>query len=175
MCNNTKGRISDAVEELIYTQPGGKVTVQQVMELTQMNRQSFYYHYQDINDVLRRIVTQRFCLPLAFDPDEDVENWCRRGLTLVKDQKTLLRRISRELGSDRMYELASPVLRPQVERMLPRKPDQNQAQRNRAVEAISFGILCSITGLLLRRESLDVEKTMEKLRAVLEALSISLE
>ena len=59
MCSNTKQRIADAVEALISTQPGSRVTVQQVMELTQMNRQSFYYHYEDINDVLRLIVCQK--------------------------------------------------------------------------------------------------------------------
>ena len=32
MCSNTKQRIADAVEELISTQPGSRVTVQQVMD-----------------------------------------------------------------------------------------------------------------------------------------------
>lgn len=170
MCSNTKGKIADAVEELLCTQPGGKVTVQQVMELTQMNRQSFYYHYQDINDVLRRIVVRRFCDPLKFDPEESPESWCRRGLALVRQQKTLIRRISRELGSDRMYELTCPVLRPQVERLLPEKPGQSGLQRDMAVNAICYSLLCTITGLVLRREPVEVEPAMEKLEAVLAAL-----
>ena len=53
MCCNTKQKIADTVEELLCTQPGGRVTVQQVMELTRMNRQSFYYHYLDINTALK--------------------------------------------------------------------------------------------------------------------------
>lgn len=170
MCNNTKGRIADAVEELLCSQTGGKVTVQQVMELTQMNRQSFYYHYQDINDVLRRIVVKRFCEPLSFDPAETPEDWCRRGLTLVREQKTLLRRISRELGSDRMYELAAPVLRPQVERLIPVRPGQRKDQRDMAVDAICYSVLCTITGLVLRQGPVEVETAMESLRAVLAAL-----
>lgn len=174
MCNNTKGKIADAVEELICTQPGGKVTVQQVMELTQMNRQSFYYHFQDINDVLRRIVTRRFCVPMAFDPMETPETWCRRGLNLMKERKTLLRRISRELGSGRMYELLAPVFRPQVERLLPPKPDQDRQQRELAVDAISYSLLCTATGMLMDQEQLDVEATMERLRAVLATLGVKL-
>ena len=58
MCSNTKQRIADAVEELISTQPGSRVTVQQVMELTQMNRQSFYYHYQDLPALLEEIIRE---------------------------------------------------------------------------------------------------------------------
>lgn len=171
MCNNTKGRIADAVEELICTQPGGKVTIQQVMELTQMNRQSFYYHFQDINDVLRRIVIRRFCVPMEFDPEEDPGTWCRRGLCLMKEQKTLLRRISRELGTQRMYALLTPVFRPQVERLIPQRADWDQEQRDMAVDAISYTLLCTATGLLLGREQLDVEASMEKIRAVLAALN----
>lgn len=174
MCNNTKGKIADAVEELICTQPGGKVTVQQVMELTQMNRQSFYYHFQDINDVLRRIVIRRFCVPMEFDPAEDPEVWCRRGLNLMKEQKTLLRRISRELGSGRMYELLSPVFRPQVERLIPPKPNQDRQQRELAVDAISYSMLCTATGMLMDREQLDVDATMVNLRAVLATLGVKL-
>lgn len=174
MCNNTKGKIADAVEELICTQSGGKVTVQQVMELTQMNRQSFYYHFQDINDVLRRIVIRRFCVPMEFDPTEEPEAWFRRGLGLVKEQKTLLRRVSRELGSERMYALLSPVFRPQVERLLPSREDVLPKEREMAVDTISYSLLCTVTGMIMGQEQLDVETTMEKLRVVLVALDVKL-
>lgn len=171
MCCNTKQKIADAVEELICTQPGGRVTVQQVMELTRMNRQSFYYHYQDINDVLRTIVSQKGCEPLSFDPGEDPESWCRRGLTLLKEQKPLLRRISRELGDDQLCALIYVEIRPQVERLLPARDGQDQAQRDMAVDVISQSVLFSVTGLLLRPGSVNVEASMEKFRAVFSVLA----
>ncbi len=171
MCCNTKQKIADAVEELICTQPGGRVTVQQVMELTRMNRQSFYYHYQDINDVLRTIVSQKVCEPLSFDPGEDPESWCRRGLTLLKEQKPLLRRISRELGDDQLCALIYVEIRPQVERLLPARDGQDQVQRDMAVDVISQSVLFSVTGLLLRPGSVNVEASMEKFRAVFSVLA----
>lgn len=173
MCCNTKQKIADAVEELICTQPGGRVTVQQVMELTQMNRQSFYYHYQDINDVLRTIVSQKVCEPLSFDPEEDPESWCRRGLTLLKEQKPLLRRISRELGDDQLCALIYVEIRPQVDRLLPARDGQNRAQRDMAVDVISQSVLFSVTGLILRQGSVNVEASMEKFRAVFSVLDVA--
>lgn len=173
MCCNTKQKIADAVEELICTQPGGRVTVQQVMELTRMNRQSFYYHYQDINDVLRTIVSQKVCEPLSFDPEEDPESWCRRGLTLLKEQKPLLRRISRELGDDQLCALIYVEIRPQVERLLPARDGQDQVQRDMAVDVISQSVLFSVTGLLLRQGSVNVEASMEKFRAVFSVLDVA--
>ena len=58
MCTDTKGRIAEAVEQMMQTRPVCKITVQSVMEQTQMKRQSFYYHYQDIYSVLEWIVRQ---------------------------------------------------------------------------------------------------------------------
>lgn len=173
MCCKTKQKIADAVEELICTQPGGRVTVQQVMELTRMNRQSFYYHYQDINDVLRTIVSQKVCEPLSFDPEEDPESWCRRGLTLLKEQKPLLRRISRELGDDQLCALIYVEIRPQVDRLLPARDGQNRAQRDMAVDVISQSVLFSVTGLILRQGSVNVEASMEKFRAVFSVLDVA--
>lgn len=173
MCCNTKQKIADAVEELISTQPGSRVTVQQVMELTRMNRQSFYYHYQDINDVLRTIVSQKVCEPLSFDPEEDPESWCRRGLTLLKEQKPLLRRISRELGDDQLCALIYVEIRPQVDRLLPARDGQNRAQRDMAVDVISQSVLFSVTGLILRQGSVNVEASMEKFRAVFSVLDVA--
>lgn len=170
MCANTKQRIADAAEELLCSQPGGKITVQQVMELTQMNRQSFYYHYQDIGQVLQRIVERKFCNPLAYQEGESVELWCRRGLTLLKENKTLVRRISRELGSEKMYTLVLPVIRPQVERLLPPDAGRESGKRQLAVDAICHSLLCSVTGLVFQSGSLDVERTMERLKAVLAVL-----
>lgn len=172
MCNNTKGRIADAVEELICSQPAGKITVQQVMELTQMNRQSFYYHYQDINDVLQRIVTRKFCIPLAFDPAEGVEDWCRRGLALLKENKVLAQRIIRELGDEKIYELARPVVWPQVDRLIPPRIGLDPEVRKTAVDTICHTILCTVSGLVSRKQPICLEDSMANLHAVLTLLEI---
>lgn len=170
MCNNTKQRIADAVEELLCTQSTGKVTIQQVMELTQMNRQSFYYHYQDINDVLRRIVNRKFSVPLAFQPQEDTDAWCLRALTLLRENKTLLRRIARELGDGELYRLVLPVVWPQVDRLIPTRPDQDPQQRKLAVDTICRSILYTVCALIQQQQPIDVDASRRKLRAVLAVL-----
>lgn len=175
MCNNTKQRIADAVEELICTQPGGKITVQQIMELTQMNRQSFYYHYQDIFDVLQRIIDRKFCRPLAFDPREDTRTWCRRALTLLRENRVLAQRISRELGNERVYALVMPTVWPQADRLIPLRPGQDPAQRKMAVDAICHCVLCSVSELIAQGQSFDVEKTLESLGAVFAVLGVPAE
>ena len=64
MCSDTKGRIAEAVEEMMLTKPVSKITIGSIMEQTQMKRQTFYYHYQDIYSVLEWIVECELCIPL---------------------------------------------------------------------------------------------------------------
>ena len=68
MCTDTKGRIAEAVEQMLQTRPVCKITVQRVMEQAQMKRQSFYYHYQDIYSVLEWIVETQLCAGKVIRP-----------------------------------------------------------------------------------------------------------
>ena len=53
MCCNTKEKIATAVKELMRQKSIRKITVQDIMDETGMKRQSFYYHFQDVYDLLR--------------------------------------------------------------------------------------------------------------------------
>ena len=100
MCSDTKGRIAEAVEQMLQTKPVCKITVQSVMEQTQMKRQSFYYHYQDIYNVLEWIVETEVCTPLQFDAAQAPGEWCLQALTLLREKQQLMRKISQALGQE---------------------------------------------------------------------------
>ena len=89
MCTDTKGRIAEAVEQMLQTRPVCKITVQSVMEQTQMKRQSFYYHYQDIYSVLEWIVETELCAPLQFDGAQAPGEWCLRALTPLREKQAI--------------------------------------------------------------------------------------
>lgn len=101
MCTDTKGRIAEAVEQMLQTRPVCKITVQRVMEQAQMKRQSFYYHYQDIYSVLEWIVETQLCAPLQYDGAQAPGEWCLQALTLLREKQPLLRKISHALGQKR--------------------------------------------------------------------------
>ena len=63
MCSNTKQKIARALKQLMSERPLSKITVQDLMESAQMKRQSFYYHFQDIYDVLGWICEQQLGQP----------------------------------------------------------------------------------------------------------------
>ena len=111
MCTDTKGRIAEAVEQMLQTRPVCKITVQRVMEQAQMKRQSFYYHYQDIYSVLEWIVETELCAPLQYDGAQAPGEWCLQALTLLREKQQLMRKISQALGQDTMYRITERIIR----------------------------------------------------------------
>ena len=55
MCYATKRKIADCVKQLMRKKEIRKITIQDIMDTTNMSRQSLYYHFKDIYDVLEWI------------------------------------------------------------------------------------------------------------------------
>ncbi|MBR6917203.1 MAG: TetR/AcrR family transcriptional regulator C-terminal domain-containing protein [Clostridia bacterium] len=58
MANFTKKAIKDAFGELLGEKPLNKITVKDIVERCGINRNSFYYHFQDIPGLIEEIVTE---------------------------------------------------------------------------------------------------------------------
>ena len=52
MSNITKQVMADAFEQLLERKPFDKITVKDVVEIAHVNRQTFYYHFRDIYDLV---------------------------------------------------------------------------------------------------------------------------
>ena len=94
-------------------------------------------------------------------------------MTLLKEQRPLLRRISRELGDERMGELILLEVRPQVDRLLPDRPGQDQEQRSVAVDVVCQSVLFSLRGMLLRQAPVNVDDSIERFRALFAVLNVA--
>ena len=93
MCCNTKQKIARALRQLMSERPLSKITVQDLMEGAQMKRQSFYYHFQDIYDVLGWICEKQLGQPLREEPELDFEEWCMRLVALMEEDRAFYRRV----------------------------------------------------------------------------------
>ena len=166
MCTDTKGRIAEAVEQMLQTRPVCKITVQSVMEQTQMKRQSFYYHYQDIYSVLEWIVETELCAPLRFDEALTPGEWCLQALTLLREKQPLLRKISQALGQETMYRITAKVICPQLDRLLPDPDTVDHATHALALDMLCQAAFCTVDSLVTRRTPLDVAACMQQLQAL---------
>ena len=166
MCSDTKGRIAEAVEQMLQTRPVRRITVQSVMEQAQMKRQSFYYHYQDIYSVLEWIVETEVCTPLQFDDAQAPDEWCMQALTLLREKQALLRKISQALGQETMYRLTGKIIRPQLARLLPDSETVDSATHSLALDMLCQAAFCTVDSLVVHRAPLDAEACMQRLQAL---------
>lgn len=54
--NHTKSAIIDAFWQLLEERPYTKITVRDIVELCQVNRNTFYYHFHDIPELLETTI-----------------------------------------------------------------------------------------------------------------------
>ena len=115
MCCNTKEKIALAVKELMRQKSIRKITVQDIMEETGMKRQSFYYHFQDITDLIEWICVED--ADKALKDKSSYETWQDGFLAVFDLMKkdyafimNIYRSISHEILTKYLYKLVYPII-----------------------------------------------------------------
>ena len=132
MCCNTKQKIAQALRQLMSQRPLSKITVQDVMERAQMKRQSFYYHFQDIYDVLGWICERQLGEPLREDPELDFEAWCLRLIRLMEEDRAFYRRVFVAGNPELVRGFCEGLVRPRMARLLFQADDLRRLSRDEA-------------------------------------------
>lgn len=97
MCYTTKRRIADCVKNLAIRKEIRKITISDIMNETHMSRQSFYYYFKDIYDVLEWIVTNDLVPVLEYDEEKDFESWILNIFKEIEVRRAFLERVIGEL------------------------------------------------------------------------------
>lgn len=172
MCCNTKLKIARALRDLMSQRPLGKITVQDLMESAQMKRQSFYYHFQDIYDVLSWICERQLGDPLRADPEQDFEEWCMRVLSLLEEDRAFYRRVFAAANPGLARDFCEGLVRPRMARLLYLAEDVRDLDRQqvfvvdfhtRALAGWFIDTVCS-------RKALDRAEARGCLRGLMEVL-----
>lgn len=117
MCNNTKKKIAAALRQLMNERPFEKITVQNLMDATNMKRQSFYYHFQDTRDVLMWICRQEFLEPLE-RCELPFTEWVLEAMLLLDRDRAFYRRLFNVAYLDFVLEFESRLVRPKLTALL---------------------------------------------------------
>lgn len=121
MSDITKNALANSLTELMAATPLDKITVRMLVENCGLNRQTFYYHFQDIYDLLGWML-ERDAENLMGEK-VDADNWkpaLGRVLTSAREKKTLVvnacHSVSRELVERYLCRNIEYVMRPLVVR-----------------------------------------------------------
>ena len=101
MPNFTKKAIKETFIELLDERPLNKITVQDIVEACGINRNSFYYHYQDLPALLEEVIAERVQALMSDHPTIDsIEDSFDAALDFVLDHKRAVLHIFNSLSRD---------------------------------------------------------------------------
>ena len=101
MPNFTKRAIKEAFVALLDQRPLNKITVKDVVEACGINRNSFYYHFQDLPALLEEIIAQQVQELIQAHPTIDsVEDCFDAALEFVLDHRRAVLHIYNSLRRD---------------------------------------------------------------------------
>lgn len=163
MCNTTKRKIATTLRQMMVSRSFDKITVKNLMDATNMKRQSFYYHFQDTRDVLLWICREELFTPLNED-HRDFSEWMLLTLSLLDRDRQFYRRVLAAAQMDFVREFGDLVVQPRVQMLMydeSRKLDENQSF---AVEFMSNAMVDYYLRFVSSHKSLDLAQCRQRVR-----------
>ena len=118
MCYATKRKIADCVKQLMRKKEIRKITIQDIMDATNMSRQSVYYHFKDIYDVLEWIVRYDFANHIAGEEDQTMEEWTIHLFHALDEERPFFERVVNEIEWPKLIPMVSAPIGEQMRTIL---------------------------------------------------------
>ena len=166
MCNSTKQKIASTMHEMMIRKSFEKITVKNLMDVSNMNRQSFYYHFRDTRDVLMWLCQERVYLPMAAS-DLEFSEWIIYGLELLNQDRPFYFRVVSVSQADFVRGFISTAIFPRIQSIL--YPELSHLGENQtfAVDFLSNAIVDYYLRFLASHEPLNHADCRKKLRFLL--------
>ena len=120
MCYETKRKIADCVKQLMRKKEIRKITIQDIMDATNMSRQSFYYHFKDIYDVLEWIERYDFAKRITCEENQTMEDWTLHLFHVLDEERPFFERVVNEIEWPKLLPSISAPIEEQIRAILTR-------------------------------------------------------
>ena len=98
--NNTKKTLADALKLMLEKKPLAKITVSDIIRECSLNRKTFYYHFQDIHDLLKWMLNQEAIERIkSFTAAMEFEEGMIFLLKYIEENRHILNCVCDSLGS----------------------------------------------------------------------------
>lgn len=166
MAKYTKLAIINTFWELMKSKPLGKITVQDVVKKCDMNRNTFYYYFENVYDILSKILNTEID-QLLLSSDTNGKSFCEWVYFFIeyavnnkKIMKNLYHSLSREEFDKYIHLILFKIIRYYFVELSPKRviPESELAGFAEFLVAEFLGILLN---WILNDMNEDIEKTMK--------------
>ena len=169
---DTKQKIALALRQLMQERPLRKITVHDLMVRAQMTRQSFYYHFQDIQEVLVWSCEQQLSLPLHQAQELTFEEWMIQALNILYDDRNFYRQILGFVDQGFLLRFCKSLLRPRISQVMFQREGDLDEDQEFVIEVVVRAVLSYLPDTLASRRELDLKQAQVRLHYLLDALSL---
>jgi len=173
MCCNTKEKIAMAVKDLMRQKSIRKITVQDIMDETGMKRQSFYYHFQDIYDVIEWICYKDLIHKVNVEQETSFEEWLVDLIETIEAERCFYRKLANEIEWRKMAVRAKEPITKQVESLLVRSKESigNTSEENIfLIDFFSTSIIYYLLDFISNKKVMTQEERHKQIALAVQAL-----
>ena len=173
MCCNTKEKIATAVKELMRQKSIRKITVQDIMDETGMKRQSFYYHFQDIYDVVEWICFKELIHKVDVEQETSIEEWLGDLIDTIEEDRCFYRKLANEVEWRRIALRAKEPVAEQIEKLLlhSRESEGNTTEENLfLIDFFSTSLIYYLLDFISNKKIMTEEERRKQIALAVQAL-----
>ncbi|MDO5378940.1 MAG: TetR/AcrR family transcriptional regulator C-terminal domain-containing protein [Clostridia bacterium] len=145
----TKAALSGALKRLLQTKTLDDITIDELAQTAGVSRKTFYYHFQDIYDLLEWTMNEDSRLLLA---ELDFDNWEKELASIVAyldANRTLILNVYHSLSHSAIEHELTTLFLPAVTQLLAREPGYDKLQPEDA-ELLCNLYTLGMVGIVLR-------------------------
>ena len=164
----TKKAIADGFKQLMEKKPFEKITITDITDGCGLNRQTFYYHFQDKYELLNWILFSDVIEP--FTDGLTIDNWSERLLdillTIKKDGRFYTNAMSTSHGEEfrqYLFGAVTEVLCEVIDQITGERPIK-PADRKFIAEFLAYGVSGTVTKWIVSGMKEDPRETAVYLR-----------
>ena len=154
------------MHEMMTRKPFEKITVKNLMDVTNMNRQSFYYHFRDTRDVLMWLCQEQVFVPMT-TADLELSEWIIYGMELLNRDRLFYFRVVSVSQTDFVHEFITTAIFPRVKSIFYPEVEHLGENQTFAVDFLSNAIVDYYLRFLASHEPLNHADCRKKLRFLL--------
>ena len=173
MCCNTKEKIAAAVKRLMRQKSIRKITVQDIMDETGMKRQSFYYHFQDIYDVIEWICQRELIYKVEAGQEGSLEEWLRFLVETIEADRLFYRKIANEMDWKQMVQRTKKPVSEQVESFFSEEigaQEISPAEKDFLVDFFSTSIIYYLLDFVSSQKNMTEEERSSQIALIVRTL-----